>query len=148
MVSGMQKIGKWIFIIVFTAAAPHAYAMCTKNIAVVVHPSAAFHQMIASSTSRDHYGEGPFIYKAKEGLNSPKRDGIEKELDKLREEMKRLEKEFKKKFEKEILPRIRRELEKLRERLKEFPFEEKDSGPLKTDRIKRRYRAYVASLNR
>jgi len=130
----MQKIGKWIFIIVFSAAAPYSYAADTKNIKVVSYPSVDFHQMIISSNLRDCHGKGPVIYRVKEGLSSPERDRIEKELDKLREEMKRLEKEFKEKFEEEILPRIQRELEKLREWLKEFPFEEKDHGPLKTDK--------------
>ncbi|MBW1804316.1 MAG: hypothetical protein JRJ85_26730 [Deltaproteobacteria bacterium] len=126
----MQKIGKWIFIIVFSVAVPQSYAVGSKDIDVVSYPSMAVHPMIISSISRDRHGEGPFVY----SIESTERDSIEKELDKLREEMKRLEKEFKEKFEKEILPRIRRELEKLRELLKEFPFEEEDSGPLKTDK--------------
>ena len=130
----MQKIGKWIFILVFCVAAPHSYALGMKNDEAVSHPSAPFHQMIVSSTSRDPYGEGPVIYRVNEGWNSPERDRMERELEKLREEMKRLEKAYQEKFEKEILPRIRRELEKLRKWLKEFPLDEDDSVPSKTDK--------------
>ena len=129
----MQKIGIWMFIIIVFAAAAHAFGAGTKNIHKVPPSFMAYDQGLAS-TSRDPHKQGVLAYRTSESLSSAESDKLEKELDKLREEMKRLEKEFKEKFEKEILPRVRREIEKLRKQLKEFRFDEKDSGPLKTDK--------------
>ena len=58
--------------------------------------------------------------KSNEVSQSKEYDELEAELKRLLEEIKRLEKDVKKKIQKELLPLIRREIEKLRKWLHEF----------------------------
>jgi len=50
---------------------------------------------------------------------------LEGELNALIEELKKLERDARKMFEEEVLPRIRKEIQRLREKLREFDLEEK-----------------------
>ena len=50
---------------------------------------------------------------------------LEGELNALIEELKKLERDARKMFEEEVLPRIRKEIQRLREKLREFDSEEK-----------------------
>lgn len=56
---------------------------------------------------------------------------LKEELERLMEELKRLETNLRDKISKELLPLIRKEIEKLRERLREFQKEGDDSVPKK-----------------
>ncbi len=57
-------------------------------------------------------------------------DELEAEMKRLMDEMRRLGKEGKERFMKDVLPRIRREMEKFRKKLREFHREDEDSIPI------------------
>ena len=59
-------------------------------------------------------------------------DEIEKELKRLMEDVKRLEKVIKKRIQKEVLPHIKREIKKLRKWLRELQPEDDNPDPQKT----------------
>ncbi|MFH1122448.1 MAG: hypothetical protein V1758_02195 [Pseudomonadota bacterium] len=59
-------------------------------------------------------------------------EDIEKRLQKLLEELKRLEKDMEKRLRKEVLPHLRREIEKLRKWLRQFRMKDDDREPIKT----------------
>ncbi len=60
---------------------------------------------------------------------------LEGKMQELIEEMKKLEKEAREKFLKEILPQIKEEMEKLREKLRKWRDEEDDSKRIKVEAI-------------
>ena len=81
--------------------------------------------------------DGPvFFVSDRSGKDSPAREykDLQRELEGLMKEMKRLEKHLRHRFEKEVLPLMREEIKKLREWLKQFPLEKHDPEPGKTDK--------------
>ena len=72
----------------------------------------------------------PFPVSEKSDDRSTKKEyeELEKELQSLLDEFKKLEKEARDKIRRDVLPVIKREIEKLREWLKEFELEEKEPG--------------------
>ena len=83
-------------------------------------------EMIKADEIRSNAGHhlisflSPAAEHSKNGPQSEEYKTLQKELNRLLEELKDLEKDLKNKFQKEILPLLREEVEKIRKKLEEF----------------------------
>jgi len=87
--------------------------------------------LVSQSQGRTFSPGSPLEMRSEQGAKDEKSQEIEKELKRLLEEVKKLEKDAREKVQKDILPRIRKEIEKLRKWLKEFSSSDDDTAPRK-----------------
>lgn len=86
----------------------------------------------ARTTSEGMHGECTAADDTKEPAEEDPAGDLEEELNALIQELKKLERDARKAFEEEVLPRIRKEIQRLREKLREFDPEEKQPEPRET----------------
>ena len=86
----------------------------------------------ARTASEGMHGERAAADDTKEPTEEDPAGDLEGEINALIEELKKLERDARKVFEEEVLPRIRKEIQRLREKLREFDPEEKRPEPRET----------------